>query len=89
MNGDSPPKDVTLAAMATSARAEVIFEIIEAINRDGTTVLLVEQNAAQALKLADRGYVLETGSIVMSGVADTMLQDDRIRAAYLGEEIAV
>jgi branched-chain amino acid transport system ATP-binding protein len=64
-----------------------IFEIIEAINKDGTTVLLVEQNAAQALKLADRGYVLETGSIVMSGVADTMLQDDRIRAAYLGEEI--
>ena len=64
-----------------------IFEIISEINADGTTVLLVEQNAAQALKLAARGYVLETGSIVMSDNADTLLSDDRVRAAYLGEEI--
>ncbi|MCU1591291.1 MAG: transporter ATP-binding protein [Frankiales bacterium] len=64
-----------------------IFEIIAEINQDGTTVLLVEQNAAQALKLAGRGYVLETGSIVMSEDAATLLSDDRVRAAYLGEEI--
>jgi branched-chain amino acid transport system ATP-binding protein len=64
-----------------------IFEIIAEINNDGTTVLLVEQNAAQALKLAGRGYVLETGSIVMSDDAQTLLSDDRVRAAYLGEEI--
>jgi branched-chain amino acid transport system ATP-binding protein len=64
-----------------------IFEIIAEINQDGTTVLLVEQNAAQALKLAGRGYVLETGSIVMSDDAQTLLSDDRVRAAYLGEDI--
>ena len=64
-----------------------IFEIIAEINADGTTVLLVEQNAAQALKLAGRGYVLETGSIVMNDDAATLLSDDRVRAAYLGEEI--
>ncbi|MDX6197064.1 MAG: branched-chain amino acid transport system ATP-binding protein [Actinomycetota bacterium] len=64
-----------------------IFEIIAEINNDGTTVLLVEQNAAQALKLASRGYVLETGSIVMSDDATTLLSDDRVRAAYLGEDI--
>jgi branched-chain amino acid transport system ATP-binding protein len=64
-----------------------IFEIISEINHDGTTVLLVEQNAAQALRLAGRGYVLETGSIVMSDDAKTLLSDDRVRAAYLGEEI--
>jgi branched-chain amino acid transport system ATP-binding protein len=63
-----------------------IFEIISEINTDGTTVLLVEQNAAQALKLASRGYVLETGSIVMSDAADTLLSDDRVRKAYLGED---
>jgi branched-chain amino acid transport system ATP-binding protein len=65
-----------------------IFEIIKEINNDGTTVLLVEQNAAQALRLAQRGYVLETGVIVMSDDAKTLLSDDRVRAAYLGEEIA-
>ena len=64
-----------------------IFEIIESINAEGTTVLLVEQNAAQALRLASRGYVLETGEIVMSEDAKTLLSDDRVRAAYLGEEI--
>jgi branched-chain amino acid transport system ATP-binding protein len=64
-----------------------IFEIIAEINADGTTVLLVEQNAAQALRLAARGYVLETGAIVMNDSADKLLTDDRVRAAYLGEEI--
>ena len=51
-------------------------------------MLLVEQNAAQALALADRGYVLETGEIVLEGTGTELLADDRIRAAYLGEEIA-
>jgi branched-chain amino acid transport system ATP-binding protein len=63
-----------------------IFDIIREINSQGTTVLLVEQNAAQALRLAQRGYVLETGEIVMADKASTLLADDRVRAAYLGEE---
>jgi branched-chain amino acid transport system ATP-binding protein len=63
-----------------------IFEIVSAINADGTTVLLVEQNAAQALRLASRGFVLETGSIVMSDDAAALLSDDRVRKAYLGED---
>jgi branched-chain amino acid transport system ATP-binding protein len=62
-----------------------IFEIIREINSQGTTVLLVEQNAAQALALADRGYVLETGTVVMSDGAGALLVDPRVRAAYLGE----
>lgn len=65
-----------------------IFDIIREINSAGVTVLLVEQNAAQALSLADRGYVLETGEIVLSGTGQELLADDRVRAAYLGEEIA-
>ncbi|MDT4946125.1 MAG: branched-chain amino acid transport system ATP-binding protein, partial [Pseudonocardiales bacterium] len=65
-----------------------IFDIIREINAGGVTVLLVEQNAAQALTLADRGYVLETGEIVLQGTGRELLADDRIRAAYLGEEIA-
>jgi branched-chain amino acid transport system ATP-binding protein len=65
-----------------------IFDIIREINAGGVTVLLVEQNAAQALTLADRGYVLETGEIVLQGTGRELLADDRVRAAYLGEEIA-
>jgi branched-chain amino acid transport system ATP-binding protein len=65
-----------------------IFAIIREINQAGVTVLLVEQNAQQALTLADRGYVLETGEIVLDGTGQDLLADDRIRAAYLGEEIA-
>ncbi len=65
-----------------------IFEIVREINQSGVTVLLVEQNAAQALSLANRGYVLETGEIVLEGTGQELLADDRIRAAYLGEEIA-
>lgn len=65
-----------------------IFEIVKEINEQGTTVLLVEQNATQALGLADRGYVLETGSVAMSGPAGGLLADSRIRAAYLGEGAA-
>ncbi len=65
-----------------------IFDIVREINESGVTVLLVEQNAAQALALADRGYVLETGELVLEGTGSELLADDRVRAAYLGEEIA-
>ena len=65
-----------------------IFDIIREINSTGVTVLLVEQNATQALAMADRGYVLETGEIVLEGTGAELLADDRIRAAYLGEEIS-
>jgi branched-chain amino acid transport system ATP-binding protein len=65
-----------------------IFDIIREINSTGVTVLLVEQNAAQALSLANRGYVLETGEVVLQGSGSDLLADERVRAAYLGEEIA-
>lgn len=62
-----------------------VFDIIRSVHEDGTTVLLVEQNAKKALDLADRAYVLETGSIIASGRAEELLNDDSIRKAYLGE----
>lgn len=62
-----------------------IFSIIEDVNKDGVTVLLVEQNAKKALTIAHRAYVLETGSIVKEGNADDLLHDESIRKAYLGE----
>jgi branched-chain amino acid transport system ATP-binding protein len=61
-----------------------IFKIIREIKDTGTTVLLVEQNAKQALKVADYGYVLETGKVIISGKAETLLEDPRIVEAYLG-----
>ncbi len=67
---------------------EAIFDIIEEIRVAGATILLVEQNAAQALQVADRGYVLENGVVVMSDQAATLLDDDRVRRAYLGEGAA-
>ncbi len=62
-----------------------IFEIIKEISESGTTVLLVEQNAKKALAIADRAYVLETGKIVLSGDAKTLMNDESIKKAYLGE----
>lgn len=62
-----------------------IFNIIVEINKAGTTILLVEQNANMALSIADRAYVLETGKIVIEGNAKDLLSDDSIRSAYLGE----
>ncbi len=62
-----------------------IFRIIEDISASGTTVLLVEQNAKKALSIADRGYVLETGKIVLEGKASALLEDESIKKAYLGE----
>jgi branched-chain amino acid transport system ATP-binding protein len=64
---------------------ERIFETILDINRQGTTILLVEQNAAMALAIAHRGYVLETGHIVLSGVAAELADNPDVRRAYLGE----
>ena len=62
-----------------------IFEIIEQINNEGTTILLVEQNAQLALQTTDRGYVMETGEIAMEGASADLLADERVRQAYLGE----
>ena len=62
-----------------------IFEIIQQINNDGTTILLVEQNAQLALQTTDRGYVMETGEISMEGASADLLADERVRQAYLGE----
>lgn len=61
-----------------------IFHIIEEINQTGTTVLLIEQNAKMALKIADRGYVLETGNVVQTGTGKELLESDVIQKAYLG-----
>jgi branched-chain amino acid transport system ATP-binding protein len=62
-----------------------IFEVVETIHKQGTTMLLVEQNASRALALANRGYVMESGEVTMSGDAKALLDDPKVRAAYLGE----
>jgi branched-chain amino acid transport system ATP-binding protein len=62
-----------------------IFEVVNDIHGQGTTVLLVEQNASRALQLASRGYVMESGEVTMSGEGQTLLKDPKVRAAYLGE----
>lgn len=62
-----------------------IFDIIQEINKSGTTVLLVEQNAKKALSIANRAYVLETGAIVLSGNAKDLMNDDSVKKAYLSE----
>ena len=62
-----------------------IFDIIRAVSESGTTVLLVEQNAKKALSISDRAYVLETGTITMSGKAKDLLEDEAVKKAYLGE----
>ena len=62
-----------------------IFEVVNDIHQRGTTVLLVEQNASRALQLASRGYVMDSGEVTMSGDAKQLLNDPKVRAAYLGE----
>ena len=62
-----------------------IFEILQQINEEGTTILIVEQNAQLALNLTDRGYVMETGEITIEGNSTDLLADERVRQAYLGE----
>ena len=63
---------------------EQIFEVIQDINNEGVSILLVEQNAQMALSIADRGYVLETGTVVLSGDADALMENPEVQAAYLG-----
>ena len=63
-----------------------IFDIIKEINKQGVTVLLIEQNANMALKIADRAYVLETGNVTMSGTGAELLANDKVKEAYLGEQ---
>ena len=63
---------------------EKIFEIIKEINSQGTTILLVEQNANVALEISNRGYVLETGKVVLSDTAAALLKNPQVREAYLG-----
>ena len=65
---------------------KAIFQTIREINGQGVTILLVEQNARAALRLADKGYVLETGNIVLGGTAGDLMRDERVRKAYLGEQ---
>jgi branched-chain amino acid transport system ATP-binding protein len=62
-----------------------IFEVVQEVHAQGVTLLLVEQNASRALQIADRGYVMESGLITMSGEGREMLKDPKVRAAYLGE----
>jgi branched-chain amino acid transport system ATP-binding protein len=62
-----------------------IFEVVREVYAQGVTILLVEQNASRALAIADRGYVMDSGLITMTGDAKTMLHDPKVRAAYLGE----
>jgi len=62
-----------------------VFETIVTVSKEGVTILLIEQNAKLALEVSDRGYVMESGEITLSGDADTMLHDPKVRAAYLGE----
>jgi branched-chain amino acid transport system ATP-binding protein len=61
-----------------------VFENIQKINREGTTILLVEQNVNYALAISNRGYVLETGRIVLSGTGKELLDDEHVKTAYLG-----
>jgi branched-chain amino acid transport system ATP-binding protein len=64
-----------------------VFRVISQINREGTTILLIEQNAMAALNIADYGYVLETGTIVLQGTGKDLLNDSRVKEAYLGESV--
>ena len=63
----------------------IIFDTIKEINKAGTTIFVVEQNAKKALSIADRAYVLETGKIAMSGTGEELINDQRVKSAYLGE----
>jgi branched-chain amino acid transport system ATP-binding protein len=67
------------------AFVDQVFEIIQTINKQGTAIFVVEQNAAMALSIADRGYVLQTGEVVLSGTAKSLLDNQMVQQAYLGE----
>ena len=63
---------------------ETIFQVIDKVSKEGMTVVLVEQNANLALQAADRGYVMDSGNMLMTGPADVLLQDPKVQEAYLG-----
>lgn len=63
---------------------EQIFELIQNLNKSGTTILLVEQNAQVALSISNRGYVLETGEVVLNDLAENLLENEEVKKAYLG-----
>ena len=67
------------------AFVEQVFEIIQSINKQGTTIFVVEQNASMALSIAHRGYVLQTGEVVLSGTAKSLLENEMLKKTYLGE----
>ena len=67
------------------AFVDQVFEIIQTINKQGTAIFVVEQNAAMALSIADRGYVLQTGEVVLSGTAKSLLDNQMVQQAYLGQ----
>ncbi|WP_245591272.1 ABC transporter ATP-binding protein [Derxia gummosa] len=66
---------------------EKVFEVVRSVHAEGTTILLVEQNARLALQIADRGYVMDSGEVTLTGPAARLLDDPKVRAAYLGEEL--
>jgi branched-chain amino acid transport system ATP-binding protein len=70
------------------AFVEQVFDLIQTINKQGMTIFMVEQNANMALSIAHRGYVLQTGEVVLSGTAESLRNDEMVRRAYLGESIA-
>jgi branched-chain amino acid transport system ATP-binding protein len=72
-------------ALMSRPKVDKIFEVVKDVSARGVTVLLVEQNASRALSIADRGYVMESGLVTMNGEAKGLLDDPRVRAAYLGE----
>jgi branched-chain amino acid transport system ATP-binding protein len=67
---------------------EKIFEVVRAIAAEGVTILLIEQNARLALEISQRAYVMESGQIILDGPSSALLDDPKVRAAYLGEEEA-
>jgi len=69
------------------AFVDQVFEIIQTINKQGTTIFVVEQNAAMALSIANRGYVLQTGEVVLSGTAKGLLENEMVQKAYLGQMV--
>ena len=75
-----------MLAVGRALMVQQIFDIIKEINKAGVTILLIEQNANMALKIADKAYVLETGSIVLEGSGEELLQNESVREAYLGKK---
>ena len=82
--GKIPMKTSRLALAGSPLAAAEVLEIVSSLKDEGLTVLLVEQNVRQALRIADRAYVLEAGRMALSGVPEELLADERLLSAYLG-----